>query len=843
MSRFEVMRRIVEQEPLSPRTIDRTIDRELETLILKALSKEPARRYSTAGEFAADIDNYLHGNPLNARAPTFGYLLKKKITKHRVGITVAIVLISTGLASAWALYRGRESHQIEVIRQRIDAIVNSGTWDQATLSQIDEQLSELSVLDNRQAVVRRTQANQAFAKAIDETIRRPSLTAGDLAHINKQIQLLAARDPALVNPLRIAMETRQRTWQTLFDIRSPFTEVERYFEPNALHLEEGQLVFMHRIPDLITYGYLVPKIPCPSDAQLEVVVAGPWEDLDMPQLELGWDARKSTDGAAASGYRFSIRAAQPTPKSSVAAVIGQLRTTDGQLIAQIFRDGKVLRDWHFRASDIRSGPLRLTARREGNRLTFQINDLPPMIVLDLFGTTIPSGNPRSFRVLLSNGSAIERVRASELTRPSAPSLLEAADQHYADGQFSEALAAYEDQAVRLAASGAVAQEAHFKRGLCLLALKREDEAALAFEQVFTQPGEVWPAAAGCQLWLIRSAQQERNAEANVILQSLLARHSPERIAELIPDEVRQKMVLQLAYRAQGGSTFQTPSASDVETLKRVIAVHEALDPNADDELRLYLIRSYEFAGNLDAAVEVATNALHNPRTGRNYWSILLVCQDYGRLMRVKGTPELGMAQVQRFLCREDGTYEPERLGLLVERARVHAGMGRLDLAEKDAAEYLNITRFSTETFSNSVSAALVAGYLARERGDETAAKEFWRRATYGRYLRGSPDRSDANNLFGTSLHLLIDVLILGALADDLPDEQVEAIMGAVLKTLSSSKGPTAILSSGVMGFPPSALRDMWKSPRGQQLARAHAFRQMSVSENYRRTIALLAYEL
>jgi formylglycine-generating enzyme required for sulfatase activity/predicted Ser/Thr protein kinase len=58
---------ILHDEPKSPRKLNRQVPQDLETICLKAMSKEPARRYATAGEMAADLKRYLAGEPIRAR--------------------------------------------------------------------------------------------------------------------------------------------------------------------------------------------------------------------------------------------------------------------------------------------------------------------------------------------------------------------------------------------------------------------------------------------------------------------------------------------------------------------------------------------------------------------------------------------------------------------------------------------------------------------------------------------------------------------------------------------------------------------------------------------------------
>jgi WD40 repeat protein len=65
--RLELIRRITHEEPARPRTLDPRIPRDLETIVLKAIDKEPSRRYQTAAELAADLRRFLADEPIRAR--------------------------------------------------------------------------------------------------------------------------------------------------------------------------------------------------------------------------------------------------------------------------------------------------------------------------------------------------------------------------------------------------------------------------------------------------------------------------------------------------------------------------------------------------------------------------------------------------------------------------------------------------------------------------------------------------------------------------------------------------------------------------------------------------------
>ncbi|HEV7669192.1 MAG TPA: serine/threonine-protein kinase [Thermoanaerobaculia bacterium] len=83
---------------------------DLDTIVQKALSKEPARRYESAEQLAADINRHLHGLPVLARTSGVGYRTKKFVGRHKIGVALAaaalIALVST---AAWALVQRSEA--------------------------------------------------------------------------------------------------------------------------------------------------------------------------------------------------------------------------------------------------------------------------------------------------------------------------------------------------------------------------------------------------------------------------------------------------------------------------------------------------------------------------------------------------------------------------------------------------------------------------------------------------------------------------------------------------------------------------------------------------------------
>ena len=65
--RQEILRRIAFEEPRPPRRLNAAIPVDLETIVLKAMAKDPAGRYASAQDLADDLDRFLECEPIRAR--------------------------------------------------------------------------------------------------------------------------------------------------------------------------------------------------------------------------------------------------------------------------------------------------------------------------------------------------------------------------------------------------------------------------------------------------------------------------------------------------------------------------------------------------------------------------------------------------------------------------------------------------------------------------------------------------------------------------------------------------------------------------------------------------------
>ncbi|MCA9739847.1 MAG: hypothetical protein KC645_19630, partial [Gemmatimonadetes bacterium] len=159
----------------NPSTLRQGLSGDLDSIVLKAMEKEPARRYGTAAELRQDLLNYLEGRPVDAHAQTGLYRMGKFIRRNRlvVGLgsaAAAALVIGAGVATAFGLEAQRARRLAEDQAQRAQ---RTQDFMVSVLETFDPNETDGQVLSSRSLITR------AMAE-LDTLSGQPLLKAGSL---------------------------------------------------------------------------------------------------------------------------------------------------------------------------------------------------------------------------------------------------------------------------------------------------------------------------------------------------------------------------------------------------------------------------------------------------------------------------------------------------------------------------------------------------------------------------------------------------------------------------------------------------------------------------------------
>src|SRR5205823_2594883 len=102
---YETIKLLLDTEPKKPRLLNPKIDRDLSTICLKCLEKDPKRRYSSALALAEDLEHWLKHEPIQARHTGVFARGKKWLQRNPTSALLAASLIALVAASGWIVWK------------------------------------------------------------------------------------------------------------------------------------------------------------------------------------------------------------------------------------------------------------------------------------------------------------------------------------------------------------------------------------------------------------------------------------------------------------------------------------------------------------------------------------------------------------------------------------------------------------------------------------------------------------------------------------------------------------------------------------------------------------------
>ncbi len=169
--------------------LKRRLSGDLDVICLKALQKEPLRRYMTMGALAEDVRRHLDGMPVVARPDTVGYLLGKFAVRHRWGVLTGafVIAVITTLVSFYTIRLADERD-----RAHVEAAKARQT---ASFLQSIFEVSDPSVAKG-ETVTARTLLDEGAERVAAELVNQPDVQGTMMAVIGNVYLTLGLYDEA-----------------------------------------------------------------------------------------------------------------------------------------------------------------------------------------------------------------------------------------------------------------------------------------------------------------------------------------------------------------------------------------------------------------------------------------------------------------------------------------------------------------------------------------------------------------------------------------------------------------------------------------------------------------------
>ncbi|MEO1129589.1 MAG: serine/threonine-protein kinase, partial [Planctomycetota bacterium] len=177
---YEAVRVIREEEPTRLSVLDKSLRGDVETIVGKALEKEPDRRYQSASDFGADVRRFLSDEPIIARPPSTLYQIRKFARRNTAlvgGIAATFVVLIAGIiATGWQAYaatvaRDEARSNLALAEERESEAERVAAFQAEMLTNIDAEKMGRDVLD-----LLRTEVRQALSnRSVDDAALEASL--------------------------------------------------------------------------------------------------------------------------------------------------------------------------------------------------------------------------------------------------------------------------------------------------------------------------------------------------------------------------------------------------------------------------------------------------------------------------------------------------------------------------------------------------------------------------------------------------------------------------------------------------------------------------------------------
>jgi eukaryotic-like serine/threonine-protein kinase len=184
----ETQRQVIHEEPALPSRLNANVPRDLETICLKCLNKDPSRRYATAAALADDLRHFLRGEPIEARRAgalerIYKWFKRRPALAGLVAASFLFIAIVIAVALQIAVQQADRRHAIEADLLQVSYSEDGQNWHEAetALQRAGGRLGEGGPDDLRQEMDQ-ARSDLELVSELDRIRMKRVRSAGDLAY-------------------------------------------------------------------------------------------------------------------------------------------------------------------------------------------------------------------------------------------------------------------------------------------------------------------------------------------------------------------------------------------------------------------------------------------------------------------------------------------------------------------------------------------------------------------------------------------------------------------------------------------------------------------------------------
>ena len=205
---FEIACRIIASEPTPPGSIRPGLHRDLETICLKALEKDPARRFGSMSEMSQDLGRYLAGEPVLARPISRAARWARRVRSHpAAALSVILVIVLLTVLGAGAASRLRSERQLDDAHRHARELKEAGRTQGArdafqvvlTMDAGNEE-AQRGIAWADEAVRRGAEETQRQRERAELAVRKAALVANVMVRWEAQIPAIRRMEAIKLDP-------------------------------------------------------------------------------------------------------------------------------------------------------------------------------------------------------------------------------------------------------------------------------------------------------------------------------------------------------------------------------------------------------------------------------------------------------------------------------------------------------------------------------------------------------------------------------------------------------------------------------------------------------------------